>query len=744
MNDFIVQFLLESRELVEQATTDLLALDKAPDDTERLDSVFRAFHTLKGGAGIVDFPAMERTMHAAEDVLVALRSAVRAATAPLIGDCLACLDQVSRWLDVMERTGDLPLHPEVEAGVLIERLAWTAGDPSPSDALRTASATGDWAEELEAKFATLRPAAQTAIRYAPAPGCFFNNEDPLARIAALPGLLCVDLASVSPWPTLDALDPFNCNVVLTALTRASPAEVVAALGEAADECTVLPLVTQTVSNDAAAISTPAHDILEAQILLLEETAEHGLGGRIASAGLVAANVLRNSGNSAAADDIARMTEASRAENAPARLRDAIAAVLTGTSPADAAPDSPPSAARDPSFVSTEQDVRARTLRIDASRIDALVTLTGELTVAKNAIGHVVELSSSGDNEFAALLRGRHAVLERLVGELQRSVIGMRVLPLRHVFQRLARLLREISAELGKPAELTVEGGETEADKAIVEMLFEPLLHVLRNAMDHGIENKSTRVARGKPVVAAIGLRAERRGEHVVVEVSDDGAGIDVERVRQVAQDRNVLSGELLAAMSDREVINLIFAPGFSTATVVTDLSGRGVGMDAVRQAVDRLGGSVAVTSQAGQGTTVQFTLPFSVIITRVMVVGAGEQTFGIPLDSVVETVRVRTDQIAPIGSAQAVILRNRTLPLVELSVELGLSKSASTESEATIVVTKIDGYHGALRVDRIGARMDVMLKPLDGFLAGTRGIAGSTLLGDGSVLLILAPAELFH
>ena len=744
MNDFIVQFLLESREQVEQATADLLALEKAPEDEERRDSVFRAFHTLKGGAGIVDFAAMERAVHAAEDVLAALRSGVRAATAPLIGDCLACLDQVSRWLDEMERTGELPLHPEVEAGMLIERLARTAGEQSPAEALLTPSATGDWTEVLGMKFATLRPAAHTAIRDAPAPGCFFESEDPLARIAALPGFLCVDIAPVSPWPTLDALDPFTCNVVLTALTRASPVEVVTALGQAADECTVLPLATKEVSHDAAAISLRAREVLEAQILLLEETAEQGLGGRIASAGLVAANVLRNSGSAAAADEMARMTEESLAESAPARLRDAIVAVLTSTSPLDAAPDSPASASRSPTVVSTKQDMRARTLRVDASRIDALVTLTGELTVAKNAIGHVVELSSSVDNEFAALLRSRHAVLDRLVGELQRSVVGMRVLPLRHVFQRLPRLLREISADLGKPAELTVEGGETEADKAIVEALFEPLLHVLRNAMDHGIENKSTRVGRGKPVVGAIRLRAERQGEHVVVEVSDDGAGIDLERVRQVARDRNLVSEELLAAMSDMEVVNLIFAPGFSTATEVTDLSGRGVGMDAARQAVDRLGGRVAIKSQAGQGTTVQFTLPFSVIITRVMVVNAGEQTFGIPLDSVVETVRVRMDQIASIGSAQAVILTNRTLPLIELTVELGLAKSASKGNEATIVVTRIDGHYGAMRVDRIGARMDVMLKPLDGLLAGTRGIAGSTLLGDGSVLLILAPAELFH
>jgi two-component system chemotaxis sensor kinase CheA len=263
-------------------------------------------------------------------------------------------------------------------------------------------------------------------------------------------------------------------------------------------------------------------------------------------------------------------------------------------------------------------------------------------------------------------------------------------------------------------------------------------------MDHGIEASAVRAAHRKPSVATIRMSAARQGEHVVVEVSDDGGGIDVKRIRHVALQRDVASAEVLSAMSDDEAINLVFEPGFSTAGEVTALSGRGVGLDTVRTAVERMAGRVGIESRAGQGTTVRLTLPFSVMLTSVMVVGAADQTFGIPLDAVVETLRIDAASIIPIGVAHAIVLRNRTIPLVGLAGGLDLTTNERHEAQAIVVITKIDGQYGALRVDRIGERMEVMLKPLDGLLAGMRGLAGSTLLGDGSVLLILDLAELFR
>lgn len=248
---------------------------------------------------------------------------------------------------------------------------------------------------------------------------------------------------------------------------------------------------------------------------------------------------------------------------------------------------------------------------------------------------------------------------------------------------------------------------------------------------------------GKPEVATVRLRAVREGEHVVVEVSDDGSGVDVGRVREVAAARGVIDPEVLAAMSDAEALDLIFAPGFSTATAVTGLSGRGVGMDAVRTAVERMGGRVAVSSTSGQGATVRFTLPFTVMMTRVMTVHAGGQVFGIPFESVVETVRIPRDRITPIGAGEAFVLRDRTIPVVGLARSLDLPSTARAP-EVALVIAFAGGRVGGLEVDRFGDRLDVMLKPMEGILAGTPGVAGATLLGDGQVLIVLDLAELLQ
>jgi two-component system chemotaxis sensor kinase CheA len=343
-----------------------------------------------------------------------------------------------------------------------------------------------------------------------------------------------------------------------------------------------------------------------------------------------------------------------------------------------------------------------------------------------------------------LLKNHHGVLERLVGELQRSVLGMRVLPLRSVLQRFPRVLREMSVSLGKPVNLQVAGDDTEADKAIVEMLFEPLLHIIRNAVDHGVESSEERVTRGKPSVAALHIRASRQGDRVHIEVSDDGRGIDVDRIREVAKARGVVTDDALRVMTEADVLDLVFVPGFSTAAKVTELSGRGVGMDAVRSAVERVGGRVSIESRLGHGTTVRLLLPFSVMMTHVMTVEAGDQMFGIPLDVVVETVRVAKEAVMRVGVAHALVLRDRTIPVFDLARTLGISPERTDETEAIIVIVAFAGQLGGIQVDRLGDRMEVMLAPLEGLLSATPGIAGTTLLGDGRVLLVLDIGELLQ
>ena len=729
MDEFLQQFLIESRELVAQASDDLLALETAPRDTERFDNAFRAFHTLKGGAGIVEFRAMETAMHSAENVLTRARKESRNVSTQDVGACLEYLDLVVRWLDGIQDSGALPR--DTAAGASAERVG-----ASPLHAARADAADKSWVAALLARSGG-SPRARTAVRYRPDADCFFRHEDPLARIAALPGLLAVGLEPRTAWPRLDDLDPFSCDLVIDALVAAAPAEVAASLADEARRCELEPIGGATPAIEARADEAVVA-VLKAQIALLAAADGAADEGRISSAGIVAVNALRHGGESAAADALARVAASAAADRAPLKLQEAIAELLERRAVGAASGAETEAAARPAARAAAE------TLRVSAERVDALVRLTGELTVAKNAIGHAVQIAERDAPGLAAMLRDRHGALDRLTGELQRAVLAIRVVPFRAAFRRLPRLIRELSAELGKPAALVLEGEDTEADKAVVEALAEPLVHLLRNAMDHGVEDPAERAAAGKPAVATIVVRASRQRDHVLIEITDDGRGVNLARVREVAARRQMMSPQALAALSDAEAANLVFAPGFSTAEKVTELSGRGVGMDAVRTAITRVGGRVELQSAAGAGTTVRIVVPFSVMMTQVVTVEAVGQTFAIPLDAVVETLRIPADEIFPVGAANAIVLRDETVPLVRLTQMLGQGASMNATDSAAVVIAKVDGALGAFQVDRIGERMDIMLAPLEGLLAGLPGLAGSTLLGDGSVLLVLDLPELLQ
>jgi two-component system chemotaxis sensor kinase CheA len=728
MNEFLEQFLIEARELVDQATEDLLALEQAPDDRGRLDSAFRAFHTLKGAAGIIDFDAMGRLLHAAEDVLAAVRAGDRPVTVDLISLCLACVDQVVQWLEGMEAAGEPPTDADAAADRLAARFI-----AAPEVDILPAAALGPpgWIGPLVAGYGGR--GAVTALRYAPDAGCFFRGEDPLDLIARLPDLLTLQLTPAAPWPALDALDPFACNLVIEALLGADARTVATHLRNVSDQVQVQPLDGAEVG-----LSATAAAILRAQIDLATRTGGEGFVGRLGSAGRAATAVLHHAGLDS--EQVTGAIRRSVAAGDGLALAAVLEAVLDPSSAIVTTPDAAPEAA--PAAL----DAAARALRVDVERIDAIIDLTGELTVVKNALGHATRLAEEGGDirALAQTLKTQHALLERLTVELQRSVVSIRVLPLRHVFQRFSRLVREMTASLGKPARLVIDGETTEADKAVVEALFEPLLHVVRNALDHGVEAPEARLAAGKPPMAVIRLAGYREGEWVIVEVADDGRGVDPAVIRRVALERGLGTPEALAALSDAQALELIFAPGFSTAAAVTDLSGRGVGMDAVRVAIERLGGQVAIRSRVGEGTTIRFVLPFTVMMTRVMILEAGGQLFGAPFEAVVETLQIPREAITPVAGAEAFVLRGRTVPLISLAETLGLPTDAARPPLVKAVVTAVGGQLGALAVDGFGDRLDVMLKPMDGLLAGMRGVAGTTLLGDGRVLIVLDLLELLQ
>ncbi|SDA31674.1 chemotaxis protein CheA [Sphingomonas sp. NFR15] len=379
------------------------------------------------------------------------------------------------------------------------------------------------------------------------------------------------------------------------------------------------------------------------------------------------------------------------------------------------------------------------LRVDPARIDTLGDDLGELVVAANALAPLAARLERIDAAAALEVRTAQARIGRSVAALLRTVSAVRMVPLEPTLRRLPRLVREIAEQLGKTVRFDMRGQATEVDRQIAEGLFEPLLHLVRNAIDHGIEAAPARAAAGKPAEGTLSLGVAREGGQVIVTLGDDGAGIDPVRIRATAVARGLIDAEAAQALSDAQAIRLIFRPGFSTAAAVTGVSGRGVGMDAALAAIERLRGTIEIDSAPGAGTRFRLRLPAHAITTRILVVEAGGDRYGVPLDQIFETVRVAVDDLRPLGTGTAVVLRDRTVPVLDLATLLG---GGSGGGGTRLLVTEADGAPVAVRVDGFGERIDTLVRPASGVLAAVPGVSGTTLTGGGDVLLVLDLPEL--
>jgi two-component system, chemotaxis family, sensor kinase CheA len=760
------QFIAEARELIHQATEDLMAVEREGVALERIDRVFRAFHTLKGSAGVVDLPAMGLTLHAAEDLLAAIHAGKLDATPAVIDQSLACLDQVGRWVDDFEAGESLPPHAGEDARAMAAALRKLLSG-SVAETLKQASASAadkalpNWVSELiESQRARVSgelrepPTELFAFSYEPDSGCFFNGDDPLQLLRQIPSLLAFQLEARESWPALADLDPFVCNLRLQGISAGSHAELANIFRLVPDQVRLVQVPLDALQSgrsphpDANDTFRLIRAVIEEQGQVLRAGAQaEGMIGRMGAASRAAANALRHGQLSDLAEGIEQASAVAVSERNAGALLSALGQTLETLVGGFPAADIESAAALKPVDPPMEEAERpaTRALRVDEGKIDALINLAGELLVAKNSIAHLAKRvqDAVGDREIARAMRAEHDAIARLAGNMHAAILQLRMVPVAQVFRSFPRLARDMSQRLEKKVKLVTSGETTECDKAVVDRLFEPLLHLVRNALDHGIEKPEQRRTAGKPESATLTMRASRAGDRFIVEVIDDGRGIDPAIVRRRAQERGGVGSEALAVLPDEQVIDLIFSPGFSTATEISDISGRGIGMDVVRATVERIGGRASVASRLGAGTTVRLDLPMNIAMSRIMVVEAGGQTFGIPMDAVTETVRLAPDQISRIKSNDGFVLRNRIVPICSLAELMSLPPLRTPQLGARlVVVTDISGKMTALEIDAIQEPLEVVLKPLQGLLSNSRGYAGTTVLGDGRVLLVLDLKEI--
>lgn len=383
----------------------------------------------------------------------------------------------------------------------------------------------------------------------------------------------------------------------------------------------------------------------------------------------------------------------------------------------------------------------RSLRVDPARIDELAVLADELVAAKTGLARLAAEAAAQGFSLSQRLTAHSEVIDRLARRLHQGVGALRMTPVQPLLRQFPRVAREIAASVGKDVDLVVEAGQVHADRIILEGLFEPLTHLLRNAIDHGAESAEARRAKGKPPRNTIRLTARQVDGRLLLTLADDGRGIDPDAVRAAATRRGLMDQEALEALDDAQAIDLVFTPGFSTATEVSALSGRGVGMDAVRAAVQRLGGRISLSSRIDQGTSVELSLPLAVSLTQVMVVSEAQERYGIPVDRILATLRLPASSIAPIRAGHAFDWRGRAVPLLPLSYLTGGGGRIDAQ-DRRVVVVQAGGHSVGLAVDVIEDRLDVAIRPLEGLLSGMDGLAGTAILDDGQVLMILDPKAL--
>ncbi|KAA8559187.1 MULTISPECIES: chemotaxis protein CheA [Pseudomonas] len=726
--EILQDFLVEAGEILEQLSEQLVELESRPDDANLLNAIFRGFHTVKGGAGFLQLHELVECCHIAENVFDILRKGERHVDSELMDVILEALDAVNgMFSEVRERAPITAATPELLAA--LARLA----EPADTSAAPVVEAAPEPVVEAEAdvtdsEFEQLLDSLNAVKAEAEAPSAV---PAPAAAAPAEP--TSEDITDAEFESLLDQLHgkgQFAADAVATAAAPETPAatastditddEFEALLdqlhGKGTFAADALPEVAATgaAPTPAApgAAAAPADDGLISDHefeALLDELHGKGKFTEVAPAAAATATPV------AAKPAPAKAAAPAAAKPAPAP---APAAAAAARAPAAAVADKPASEAE-------------TTVRVDTARLDDIMNMVGELVLVRNRL---VRLGlNSGDEAMQKAVSN----LDVVTADLQTAVMKTRMQPIKKVFGRFPRLVRDLARQLKKEINLELVGEETDLDKNLVEALADPLVHLVRNAVDHGVETPEEREASGKSRNGKVILAAEQEGDHILLSITDDGKGMDPAILRNIAVKRGVMDKDAADRLTDTECYNLIFAPGFSTKTEISDVSGRGVGMDVVKTKISQLNGSINIYSTKGQGSKIVIKVPLTLAIMPTLMVMLGNQAFAFPLVNVNEIFHLDLSRTNVVDGQEVVIVRDKALPLFYLKRWLVASAAHEEQREGHVVILSVGTQRIGFVVDQLVGQEEVVIKPLGKMLQGTPGMSGATITGDGRIALIL-------
>ncbi|MBV2132280.1 chemotaxis protein CheA [Pseudomonas sp. MAP12] len=707
ITDFYETFFEEAAELLGDMERHLLELDIDNPDSEQLNAIFRAAHSIKGGAGTFGFEVLQKTTHIFENLLDHLRRGELKLRRDIVDTFLETKDMLQDQLDAYRNSSE----PDAEAFARIcqtlQQLALEEIGQASAAAAHVPSPPP--AASLPAALPVFEPAPEPAVS---------------AEAGAGEARLCVALLGVSEKDRLLLVDELKqFGTIRSEGGDVQRYEVELLTGEDADDiAAVLCFIVEPEQLEICVLgivdSAAAGSVATAAPAVLEPIAQ-----------LVAAFAAPPASVASVAPAAPAVAPAPVPSSAPAAA--AVAAVPAPAAPAKAAPSS--AAAAKPAAASAESS----SLRVPVDKVDQIINLVGELVITQSMLE---QTASQLDHGVHSELINSMNLLKRNARDLQEAVMSIRMVPMDYVFSRFPRQVRDLAAKLDKEVELVTEGKSTELDKSLVERIIDPLTHLVRNSLDHGIESPERREAAGKPRTGRLTLSAQHQGGNILIEVRDDGAGLNRDKLLAKARSQGLAVTD---NMPDDEVWQLIFAPGFSTAEQVSDVSGRGVGMDVVRRNIQSMGGHVQILSRLGQGTTIRIVLPLTLAILDGMSVRVGREIFILPLSAVIESLQPRSEDLYSMAGTDLLLkVRDEYLPVVALHQVMDVAAARTAPTEAITVIVQGEGRRYALQVDDLIGQQQVVVKNLETNYRRVPGISAATILGDGSVALILDVGDL--